>query len=165
MRQQTSAWPCLISGLAVAAILAFTPAVAAPPAAAAPAASSSSAELPPDLARALASYNQATTRNDTATLAGLVTEDYVLVNSDASVQGKSSYLADFAVPGFKVDPYEVEHPIYRVSGGAALTGWVMQLGWTQEGRRQSRRLRIAHFWLKQDGRWRIAYTQLTRVPE
>src|SRR4051812_38671970 len=64
--------------------------------------------LPADLARALEAYNHATVENDTEALAALVTEDYVLVNSDASVQGKASYLADFRAPGFKVDPYVVE---------------------------------------------------------
>ena len=125
----------------------------------------SAAALPQDLARALESYNAATMRNDTRTLAGLVTEDYVLVNSDTSVQGKSSYLADFLVPGFHLDPYQIEQPIYKVRGNAALTGGIFQLGWTQDGKHQSRRLRIAHFWVKQQGRWQIAYTQLTRVPE
>lgn len=103
--------------------------------------------------------------NDTATLSGLVTDDYVLVNSDTSLQDKPSYLADFTVPGFRVDPYVLEQPVYKVSRDAALTGGIFRLGWTQEGRHQSRRLRIAHFWVKSDGKWRIAYTQLTRVPE
>jgi ketosteroid isomerase-like protein len=121
--------------------------------------------LPPDLARALDAYNQATVRNDTRTLAGLVTDDYVLVNSDASVQGKASYLADFAVPGFKIEPYAVESPLYRVTRDTALTAGVQALHWTQDGRAQTRRLRIAHLWVRQAGRWRIAYTQLTRIPD
>lgn len=121
--------------------------------------------LPPDLARALKAYDGATIRNDTKVLADLVTDDYLLVNSDSSVQDKGSYLADFAVPGFKVDPYTIEQPVYRVHGDAALTGGALRLGWTQDGRHESRRLRIAHFWVRQNGRWRIAYTQLTRVPE
>jgi ketosteroid isomerase-like protein len=130
-----------------------------------PAAAGAAAPLPPDLARALDAYNQATTRNDTRTLAALVTDDYVLVNSDASVQGKASYLADFAVQGFKVAPYEVEPLTYQVRGDAALTAWTFNLSWTQDARPQTRRLRIAHFWVRQHGRWRIAYTQLTRVPD
>ena len=121
--------------------------------------------LPADLARAVDAYNQATTHNDTKTLAALVTDDYVLVNSDASVQDKASYLKDFAAPGFKVDPYEVEPLAYQVRGDAALTAWTFKLRWTQDGRPQTRRLRIAHFWVNQAGRWRIAYTQLTRIPE
>jgi ketosteroid isomerase-like protein len=147
--------PLAPAALALAATLALAPAAAAP---ARPA-------LPADLARALDAYNQATARSDTRTLAALVTDDYVLVNSDASVQGKASYLADFAVPGFKVDPYQVESPLYRVGHDTALTAGTQELHWTQDGRRQVRRLRIAHVWLNQNGHWRIAYTQLTRVPD
>ena len=121
--------------------------------------------LPPALGRALQAYNAATVGNDAATLAALVSDDYVLVNSDASLQGKASYLADFARPGFKVDPYEVERPVYRVTNDAALTAGEIRLRWTQDGRQQSRRVRIAHFWVLQQGRWRIAYTQLTRLPD
>ena len=142
--------------VAIAAALAFSPAAAATP---------SAAVLPPALARALYAYNEATVHNDIQTLSGLVTDDYVLVNSDASVQGKSSYLTDFAVPGFKIDPYTIEQPFYRVRGDAALTGGTMELAWTQQGRHDHRHLRIAHFWVKHDGRWRIAYTQLTRIAE
>ena len=137
----------------------------AAPAAPARAATPELQTLPADLAHALDAYNRATTHNDAKTLAALVTDDYVLVNSDASVQGKASYLADFGAPGFKLDPYEVEPLTYKVRGAAALTAWTFRLSWTQDGRHQTRRLRIAHFWVNQAGRWRIAYTQLTRVPE
>lgn len=137
----------------------------AAPAAAARAATPELQALPAALDEALQAYHQATVRNDTKTLAALVTEDYVLVNSDASLQGKASYLADFRAPGFKLDPYEVEPLAQHVRGDAALTAWAFKLSWTQDGRHQTRRLRMAHFWVKQNGRWRIAYTQLTRIPE
>jgi ketosteroid isomerase-like protein len=140
-----------VAAAVVAATLSFQPAGAAP--------------LPADLERALDAYHRATTNNDTATLAALVTDDYVLVNSDASVQDKASYLADFTVPGFKLDPYEIEGPLYSVRRDAALTAWTFRLSWTQDGRRQNRRLRIAHFWVSEQGRWRIAYTQLTRIAD
>jgi ketosteroid isomerase-like protein len=118
-----------------------------------------------ELAQAVKAYNQATIENDVATLDGLVTDDYMLVNSDTSVQDKQSYLADFKVPGFRIEPYAVEQPFQRTWGDTALTGGLQHLVWTQEGRRQSRWLRVAHVWIRHEGRWRIAYTQLTRVPE
>jgi len=121
--------------------------------------------LPADLARAVEAYNLATKHGDTKTLADLVTDDYLLVNSDASLQDKASYLKDFAVPGFKVDPYEIEPLSYQVRGETALTAWTFKLGWTLDGRHETRRLRMAHYWVRRDGRWRIAYTQLTRIPE
>jgi ketosteroid isomerase-like protein len=122
-------------------------------------------ELPADLAQAWQDYDRATVDKDVARLAALVTDDYMLVNSDSSVQGKTSYLADFALPGFKLDPYQIEQPLQKAWGDAALTGGVFTLSWTQAGRHQIRRLRVAHVWSRKDGRWRIAYTQLTRVPE
>jgi ketosteroid isomerase-like protein len=118
-----------------------------------------------ELAAAVQAYDQATVRNDTRTLAELVSDDYMLVNSDASVQDKASYLADFAVPGFKIDPYRMEQAFFRIHRDAALTGGTLHLRWTQEGRRNSRRLRAAHLWVRHAGRWRLAYSQLTRVPE
>lgn len=115
------------------------------------------------LAAALDLYNRATINNDTRALASLVTDDYMLVNSDASVQDKVSYLADFLVPGFKIEPYRMESAFAKIEGSAALTGGTVRLRWTQDGRRHSRHLRASHFWVRQDDRWRLTYTQLTRV--
>jgi len=150
-------WRCATVMVVVVASLSTATATAARP--------RGQGALPPALGRALQAYNAATVANDTATLATLVSDDYVLVNSDASLQGKASYLADFARPGFKVDPYDVERPVYRVTNDAALTAGEIRLRWTQDGRQQSRRVRLAHFWVMQQGRWRIAYTQLTRLPD
>lgn len=120
---------------------------------------------PADLARAVRDYNEATVHKDIPKLTELMTDDYKLVNSDSSVQDKDSYLADFRAPGFTLDPYEIDQLFYRVHGNTALTGWRFRLTWTQDGKRQARLLRIAHSWVKQNGRWRIEYTQLTRVPD
>ena len=145
-------------------LAAIAPALAMGLADDAAAAQNGSSATQADLARAWDAYNQASIRSDVATLATLVTDDYMLVNSDTSVQDKRSYLADFAVPGFRLDPYVIEQPFRKMWGDTALTGGLFNLSWTQEGRHQSRRLRIAHVWTREGGRWRIAYTQLTRVP-
>jgi len=123
------------------------------------------ADLPPDLAQAVKDFHQAQFRNDVPALERLVADDYVLVNSDSTLQDKRSYLADFHRPGLKIDPYVLEQPFQRVWGDAAVLGGVVNLGWTQDGRHQTRRLRLAHVWAKRDGRWQATYTQLTRVPE
>jgi ketosteroid isomerase-like protein len=117
---------------------------------------------PPDLAKTIKEHEQATLRNDIAMLGDLVAEDYLLVNSDSTMQDKQSYLADFTVPGFRIDPYVMEQPVLKIWGNTALTAGRLQLAWTQDGRRQNRQVRIAHVWVKDD-RWRLAYTQLTRV--
>lgn len=123
------------------------------------------AELPADLAKAVNDHEQATIRSDVALLADLVSEDYVLVNSDSSLQNKQQYLSDFSVPGFRVETFAMTEPMHQVWSDSALTGGLLHLSWTQEGESHSRLLRIAHVWTKEDGRWRLVYTQLTRIPE
>jgi ketosteroid isomerase-like protein len=127
-------------------------------------ASSHENRVPPDLQKSVEAYNRATISSDVAALSTIVADDYVLVNSDASVQYKASYLADFKVAGFRIKPYTIENPIFRVTRDAALTAWSFQLTWAQKGAEYSRRLRISHFWVKRGGRWLIVYTQLTRAP-
>jgi ketosteroid isomerase-like protein len=123
------------------------------------------AELPPDLAKAVQDYNQAQFHNDVATLAHLVADDYLLVNSNATLENKQEFLADFNLPGFKIDPYVLEQPMARVWGDGAVVGGIVHLGWTQDGKHQSRVLRIAHVWVKRGDHWEAIYTQLTRVPK
>ena len=65
---------------------------------------------------AVRAYDQATVHNDVGALARLVSDDYMLVNSDSTLQDKQSYLEDFKVPGFKLDPYVLEQPLRRIWG-------------------------------------------------
>lgn len=120
--------------------------------------------VPADLAEAMDAYYRATLANDTAALGALLTVDYLLVNSDSSVQDKPSYLADFLAPGFQMDAYVMQEPVHRVWGDTALTGGIQPLGWTQEGEHHTRLLRVAHVWVRRARHWQLAYTHLTRVP-
>lgn len=120
-------------------------------------------EPPPDLTKAIKEHERATFRNDILALGDLVAENYMLVNSDSTVQDKQSYLADFTVPGFRLDPYVMEEPVLKFWGNTALAAGRLHLAWTQDGRRHTRHVRIVHVWAKDDGRWRLAYTQLTRI--
>lgn len=121
-------------------------------------------EAATDLAKAIEDYDHATVSNDVATLASLVADDYVLVNSDSTLQDKQSYLKDFKVPGFKLDPYELQQQVLKRWDDTALLAGVVRLSWTLDGKHEQRLLRIAHVWTRIDGRWRLAYTQLTRIP-
>jgi ketosteroid isomerase-like protein len=124
-----------------------------------------SGAMPSDLAAAVAAYNRATVTKDIPALSKIVTNDYFLVNSDASTQDKASYLADFRMPDFMIEPYKIREPMFRLVGDGALTGGTMRLSWTLHGRHETRDLRVVHFWVRQDRHWRLSYSQLTRVPE
>jgi len=130
--------------------------LAAPPALA--------ADLPPDLAAAVREYDHAQFGNDVATLDRLVDDDFVLVNSNASVEDKAQFLADFKLPGFRIEPYVLEQPVHKVWRDGAVIGGLVNLRWTQDGRQQTRKLRVAYVWMKRDGRWLATYAQVTRIP-
>lgn len=121
-------------------------------------------ELPPDLAKAARDYDQAQFRNDTQTLSALVADDFVLVNSNATVENKQQFLADFNLPGFRIDPYVLEESVSNAWGDAAVIGGLVHLAWTQDGKHQTRVVRVVYVWAKTDGQWRTRYAQVTRVP-
>jgi len=129
------------------------------------AASALGSELPPDLAKAVRDYDRAQFQNDIPALERLVADDYVLVNSNATVENKQQFLADFNLLGFKIDPYVIEQPVEKVLGDAAVIGGLVHLSWTQDGKHQTRLLRVAYVWVKRDGHWQATYTQVTRVPQ
>lgn len=150
--------------LALLVLVAAVP-MAPAPSLASPASQAGDDGMPAELAQAVGEYRQATLHSDIATLSNLVTDDYILVNSDSSLQAKRSYLDDFKLPGFRIERYVLEQAAYQVWGDIALTRGLLHLAWTQDGKPHDRVLRIAHVWTRRDGHWRIAYTQLTRVPD
>jgi ketosteroid isomerase-like protein len=122
------------------------------------------AQLSPDLAQALKHYEQAQFHNDIPALTSPVAEDYVLVNSNASVENKAQFLADFNLPGFKIDPYVIEQPVQKIWGNAAVMGGLVRLSRTQ-GKHQTRLLRVGYVRAKREDRWRATCTQVRRVPQ
>ena len=88
----------------------------------------------------------------------------MLVNSDASVENKEQFLADFRLPGFKIDPYTREQSINKVWESGAVTSGVVHLSWTQDGSKHTRVLRYADVWVKKNGQWLVVFSQVTRVP-
>jgi ketosteroid isomerase-like protein len=121
------------------------------------------ADLPPDLVRAAHEYDRAQFANDIAALDRLVVDDFVLVNSDGSMQDKAQFLADFNLPGFRIEPYVIEQPVHKVWSDGAVVGGLVNLRWTQDGKQHARQVRVAYVWVKRDGRWRAAYAQVTRI--
>lgn len=121
-------------------------------------------DLPPALAAAMHDYDRAQFDNDVAALDRLVSDDFVLVNSNASVENKAQFLADFTLPGFKIEPYVIEQPVHKVWGDGAVVGGLVNLRWTQDGQRHARPLRVAYVWVKRDGLWLATYAQVTRIP-
>jgi hypothetical protein len=139
-----------IKWMILATVLAASPAMAA--------------KLPADLAKAAKDYDQAQIDGDRAGLERLLADDYVLVNSRATVSGKQDLIRDDTAPGFKLDPYQVREPVERVWANGAVLGGVVTLSGIDGGQRFGTTVRFADVWAKRHGVWRVVFTQVTRPP-
>jgi hypothetical protein len=125
----------------------------------------SAGNLPPNLEKALKSFDQAYYQSDVPLLAHLASNGYMVLNSNLFLENKRQFLADFALPGFRIDPYVRREQMNSVWKDAAVTAGVVNLGWTQDGKHQTRLLRYVDIWQKRDGRWQVTFTQVTRAQQ
>ncbi|MDB5457703.1 MAG: hypothetical protein JWP92_3288 [Caulobacter sp.] len=119
--------------------------------------------LPADLVAAAHAYDAAQVDGDRAALERLVADDYVLVNGAGVVQSKAELIRDYVAPGFKLDPFQIEAPVEKAWGDAAILGGRVKMTGTDGGQRFSLVVRFVDTWAKRDGRWRVVYSQVTRV--
>lgn len=121
------------------------------------------AEIPPALAQAVRDYDDAQIKGDAGALKRLLADDYALVNSHAEVEDKRQMIADYTAPGFRLDPYVVQKPIVRQWRGGAVVGGEVALSGTSAGAPFKGRIRFADVWRLRDGRWQVAFTEVTPV--
>ena len=121
----------------------------------------SAGDLPPDLAKALKDYDRAHWEFDIPRLTQLTSEGYMVLNSNISLENKAQFLADYKLPGFKIDPYVRVEEANTAWKDAAVTAGIVHLSWTQDGKHNVRWLRYVDVWRKRQGRWQATYTQVT----
>jgi hypothetical protein len=120
--------------------------------------------LPQDLETAAHDYDVAQVKSDKAALERLLAPDYVLHNSSGAVQDKASFIADQTAKGYRLDPFKIEEPVWKVIDDVALLGGVATLTGTDGGQPYKVRLRFMDVWQKRGGRWMVVFTQATRAP-
>ena len=123
------------------------------------------APLPDDLAAAARAYDAAQVAGDAVQLDRLVDDAYLLVNSHGQVETKADLIRDYTTPGFRLDPFVVEHPVQLLWADGAVLGGVVTLTGAEKGMRYAARLRFADVWAKRGGAWRVIYTQASQAPE
>lgn len=120
--------------------------------------------LPRELASAAQAYDIAQITGDRASLSRYLADDYLLVNGAGETETKAQLIADFTDPHFKLNPYHVEKPSYRLwPGGALLAGEVFLTG-ISGTKLFSAHTRFVDVWRLRSGRWQVVYTQVTRFP-
>lgn len=121
--------------------------------------------LPPDLAKALEAFDRAHYESDVARLTELTSDGYMVLNSNISLENKKEFLADFGLPGFRIEPYTRSAESNAAWKDSAVTAGVVNLKWVQDGKHHTRLLRYVDVWRKHDGRWEATFTQVTRAEQ
>jgi len=120
------------------------------------------AQLPSDLAKAVADYDAAQIKGDGAELERLLADDYTLVNSSGNVETKAQLIADYTAPGYKLDPFVIKEPIEKAWTDGAVMGGVATLRGADGGKRFEVTLRFADIWAKRRGVWQVIYTHVSK---
>ena len=130
----------------------------------APTTTALAAEVPADLAAAARAYDAAQVAGDRDALDRLVDDDYLLINNHGQTETKADLIRDYTSPGFKLDPFTVEHRIEQVWPGGAVLGGVVTLTGADKGLRYAARLRFSDVWAKRGASWKVIYTQASQAP-
>lgn len=110
-------------------------------------------------------WTQAHLRGDVATIARLMAEDYLKIESDGSVSDRAVTLAKYTPETRYWDKAEGDEYNVRIYGDTALV-----IGrWTARGMNNGARFdyaaRFMSVYVKRDGRWQMVAEQSTEIPQ
>lgn len=118
-----------------------------------------------DIRRAAAAFDQAQLHRDRAALERFLADDLVFVRGSGKVEGKAAFVATFTDPGLVLDPFTIRNPIFvRLGDRSGLVGGEAILTGTESGKRFSEHIHYADVFTWRDGRWQVAYVQVTPIP-
>jgi len=124
------------------------------------------AAAPPadDVLTAIRNYRQALVKKDLAALEGIWTDDYVFINGHGQLRTKADRLADIKSGHSSVESIKHEdEPTVKTHGGATLVLSRVTIVGKYSGHEVSTQFRSLHVWLHEDGKWRLAFNQLTPI--
>ena len=95
----------------------------------------------------------------------MLTADYVETGADGDLVTKSEMLAGLRSGASKFEIFKVEDMKVHVHGDAAVVIGKGTVKGTLNGRPIDEQDRFTDTWVKHDGRWMAAATQVTRIPK
>lgn len=120
--------------------------------------------LPADLAAAAAAYDLAQFRSNRPELERLLADDYLLAGADGRNQTKAEYIADATAPGAETLSVAITEQVKRAWPNGAVLGGMVDAKNLSGGKQTTTKARFVDVWAKRDGRWRVIFTQVNKVP-
>ena len=127
------------------------------------------AHPPEDVSQALINlekeWAKAGLAQDATALEKMLTPDYVYTTQDSEMATRSEMIAGMKSGATKYDTFTVEDMKVHVYGDAAVVTGKGSLKGKENGKAIDEVLRFTDTWVKRDGRWVCAATQVTRIPK
>lgn len=108
-------------------------------------------------------WSDAIVRSDTATLDKLLADDLVYAHATGIIDTKQTYIAKIKERRQVYKSFEQRNPRVNVYKDAAVTFSHVRVTGTNQAGAFDDKIMLIHFWVKQNGTWRLAGHQTTKV--
>jgi ketosteroid isomerase-like protein len=117
-----------------------------------------------DIQKAEKGWAAAVMAQDQAALNEVMGDQLIYAHSTGAIEGKTQYLSNLKRGAARYDLVDYQNITVKAYGDAAVAhSTVRMTGQNKQGPFDNR-LMMMHLWVKQDGKWRLAAHQTTRLP-
>jgi ketosteroid isomerase-like protein len=110
-----------------------------------------------------AAWSHALAINDVRGIDAYTSDDWVIIGAEGTTTTKAAFLAVTASGDLVHDQMTLDPDMVRVYGDTAILSGVARSGGTWKGQRFATHERSTDVFVKQNGRWRCVFTQLTAL--
>jgi ketosteroid isomerase-like protein len=107
-------------------------------------------------------FSQAIVKNDAEAVARYLTDDWIIVDPDGGIIDKARFLGVIKSGALTHETMESEDTTVRVYGNTAIVTALTTTKGAFSGQGFTTQERATDVFVKQDGRWQCAFSQLTR---
>lgn len=119
--------------------------------------------LPADLAAAATAYDLAQFKSDRGELAGLLADDYTLIDPNGKNLTKTEDIADASAPDSKTISVAISQQIRKFWPDGAVLGGIVDAKKLDRGKTLIVRARFVDVWAKRNGHWQVIFTQINKA--
>ncbi|MGB9605661.1 MAG: nuclear transport factor 2 family protein [Bryobacteraceae bacterium] len=116
-----------------------------------------------ELRQAEKAWAAAVTGRDFAALDRLLHDELIYAHSTGVIEAKAQYTGRLRSGAQRYDRIEHEKMTVKLHGDAAVVHSIVRMTGEADKRPFDNRLMMIHFWVKQDGQWRLAAHQTTEL--
>ena len=131
-----------------------------------PGRSASPDQITTDVLKANDIVQLATMKHDRATMDAMITKDFVLVLTHGQIENRAAWLDDIADKSAKMDVNQTSNmSVHHYNDDTALVIGDLHIISHQSGKLYDVKMRFIDVWVKQDGQWKWASSQVAHFPK